>query len=139
MPVPAHPARTSTAAIVVVQVAVRHIRIRDSPSALDRRRIVRSAVGVSREIGRERNRGIGGVGKLRKALLPEAIVQSPLERAHLALRYAIRGPGGIRLLRALPRGEIRQVLQANALAFLAMTGGAREVMRAAAVEEHLLA
>src|SRR5207244_10641030 len=72
-------------------------------------------------------------------LLPETVVEPPLHRAQLALRYAIRGPRAVRLLRVLGLREVRQVLQANALVVDAVAGDATEIVRAAAEIEDLLA
>src|SRR5207247_2966840 len=62
-----------------------------------------------------------------KPLLAEAVVEPPLEAAQLALRYAVGRPSRVRLLRTLGGHEVRQILQADALAFVAMAGRAGEV------------
>src|SRR5690348_7773171 len=108
-------------------------------SSLDRGAGVRRAVGVVGQERRQRNGGVRVVLELGKPLLAKAVVEAPLHRAQLALRHAIRGPRRVRLLRAFARREVRQVLEPDALGVLAMARRAREVVSAAAVEEHLLA
>src|SRR4051812_32303293 len=79
---------------------------RGLPSALDGRGVERGPVGVAGEEHRERDRCVRRELELGKALLAEAVVESPLKGAELALRHAIRGPRGVRLLRAVLLGEI---------------------------------
>src|SRR4030095_2570342 len=110
-----------------------------APSTLDRRRVECRAVGVARQERRQRDRRIGPVDELRKTLLPETVVEPPLERAQLALRHPVRRARGVRLLRAFLRRQVRKILQTDALAVLAVARCAREIVRAAAEIEHLLA
>ena len=110
-----------------------------NPSALDGRRVESGAVGVARQERGERHRSVRRELELGETLLAEAVVEPPLESAQLALRYAICRPGRVGELRAGLLGEVRQVLQPDALAVLAVAGGAGEVVRPAAEIEHLLA
>src|SRR5205085_2567141 len=90
-------------------------------SALDGGRVERAAVGIFREEHRERDRSRRHELQLREALLAEAVVEAPLERAHLALRDAICRPRGVGLLRVGLLREVRQVLQADAQVVCAVT------------------
>src|SRR5260221_2305960 len=108
-------------------------------SAFHGRRVEHAAVGVLREIHRERDGGRRDEVELREALLAEAVVEAPLEGAQFALRDAIGGPARIGFPRFGDLGEVRQVLQADALVVGAVAGDAAEVVGTAAKEEDLLA
>src|SRR6185369_15056620 len=92
---------------------------------------------VFSEEHRERDRRRRGEAQLREALLPEAVVEAPLERPHLALRDAICRPRAVGVLRVRGPGEVRQVLEADALVVVAVAGDAAEIVRPAAEEEDL--
>ena len=69
-----------------------------------------------------------------------AVPQPVLHGAQRALRDAIGRPRAHRVLRVLAGlGEIRQPLQADALAVVAVAGGAGEIHHAGAAVEHRLA
>src|SRR5207245_7155222 len=85
------------------------------------------------------DRRIGAEHELGKSLLAEAVVETPLEGAQLALRDAICRPGRIRLLRARRGHEVGKILQPNALAVLRVASGTGEIMRPAAIVEQSLA
>src|SRR5437868_4021418 len=109
-----------------------------SPSALDRGRVEHAAVRVLREVHRERDGSGRDELELGEALLAEAVVEAPLERAHLALRHAIGGPRCVGALGVVHFGEVGQVLQPDACVVGTVAGHAAEIMRAAAEEEDLL-
>src|SRR5471032_1929488 len=128
----AHPAASATSVAVA---AIFGIFMPCSPLALDRGGVEDAAVGVLREEHRERDGCRRHELELREALLAEAIVQAPLEGSHLALGHPVRGPCGVGTLRIGRPGEVRKVLQANALRVAAMAGDASEIVRTAAIEE----
>ena len=70
------------------------------PSALDRGRVERGAVRIAGKEHGQRDRRVRREDELREALLAEAVVEPPLERAQLALRHAVRRPRRVGLLRA---------------------------------------
>ncbi len=82
---------------------------------------------------------VAGKDHFRKALLAVAVVQAVLHAPHLAVGDAVGGPGGKAYAVAGGLAQVGQVLQADALARLAMAGGAGEIMRAAALVEEALA
>jgi hypothetical protein len=92
----------------------------------------------ARNVGERDRRGRHEI-ELREALLPEAVIQAPLERPDLTLRHAIRGPGCVGALGVRGLGEVGQVLQADPLAVRAVTARTGEVVRPAAEVEDLLA
>src|SRR5690606_15378023 len=106
--------------------------------ALDRRGIHRRALCLDAEVRDQVDRDIGSVDHLGEPLLAEAVVHPPLHRAQRALRDAVGRPGGEGAPRRFRLGEVRQVLQADALIVLAVAGGAGEVVRPRAIEEGLL-
>src|SRR5271170_758858 len=108
-------------------------------SSLDAGCVERRAVGVARQIHRQRDRRVGAEHELGKPLLPKAIIEPPFEGAQLALRDPIGRPCRVRLLRALWRHEVWQILQPNALAFLAVAGGAAEIVGPCAKEKQSFA
>src|SRR5690349_6040568 len=89
----AHPTSQAAAPPSTVQAA---IRVLFMGLSLDRGRVELGAVGVHREERGEVDRRLRPEHELRKALLAEAVVEAPLERAQLALRHAIRRPGRVR-------------------------------------------
>src|SRR5665213_665728 len=127
---PATVAATAAATMKVIFV----IRMARS-SALDGRGVEDASVGVARQVHGERDGSGRDELQLRHALLAEAVVQAPLERAHLALRDAVGGPRGVGALRIGGLGEVGQVLQPDALVVRAMARGAAEIVRAGAMEE----
>src|SRR4051812_39394298 len=117
---PAQPAASARAdeiaRIVVLFIAVSYrLRGREAPSAFDGRRVERAAVGVLREEHRERDRGRRDELELREALLAEAVVEAPLERAHLALRDPVGGPRAVGALHVRGLREVGKVLQPDPL------------------------
>jgi hypothetical protein len=75
-----------------------------------------------------------------RALLARAVGHAPLDGAHRALRDAIRRPGAEGRARAPSTAvQLRQRLEADALAGLAVAGRAGEVVRAGAQVEQLRA
>src|SRR5687768_18493742 len=107
------------------------------PSALEPRHLDYRAVALVVQVSGQRDRRIGGVLELGQAHLPEAVVKAPLHGAHDEMRAAVGGPGPRDLLGAVLAGHIHQVLQADALARLAVTLHAREVGLPAAPEEEV--
>src|SRR5439155_13930450 len=129
----AQPAATAAANTIAETFADRFIGL-----ALDRRRIERRTVGVTRQEHRQRDRRVRAEHELGKPLLAKAVVEPPFEGAKLALRHPVRWPRCVRLLRAGCGHEVRQVLKADALALVAVAGRASEVVRAGAIVENLL-
>jgi hypothetical protein len=71
-----------------------------------------------------------------KALLAVAVVQALLHAPHLAVGHAVGRPGRKADAVARVLGQVGQVLQADALAVLAVAGRAGEVMRTAALKKN---
>src|SRR6185436_2381342 len=108
-------------------------------SALDRRRDRLGALGIDAHVDPERHRHLRAEARIRKALLPIAVVQPQLHAPHLAVADAIGRPCGEADAVTGVLGQVGQVLQADALAVLAVARRAREIVRAAAKVEHPLA
>src|SRR5437764_4012196 len=132
---PAHPAAASNTSPVAMSLlfmsSPQRLRGREAPSSFNGRRVERAAVGILREERGERDRSRRDELQLRKALLAEAIVEPPLERAHLALRHAVGRPRRVGTLCIGALHEVGKVLQANALVVRSMAGDAAEVVRPA--------
>src|SRR3569833_4315674 len=100
----AQPARTTTAASIHPRLVRSVSMVCASP--LDRRARVLRAVRVVREKRRQGSRGVRSVDELGEALLAEAVVEPPINCAQLALGHPVGRPRGVRLLRAVLRGQV---------------------------------
>src|SRR5574340_146117 len=108
-------------------------------STLDRRRVGLRAACVHAHVHAERDRHFRRIAGEREALLAKAVVQPRLQAPHLAVRDPVRRPRREADAVARVRAQVGQFLQPNALAFVAVTGGAGEVHRAGAIVERTLA
>src|SRR5512140_860540 len=91
-------------------------------SALDRRCDRLRALRIDGQVRGKRDQGVAAERGIRKALLAEAVVQALLHAPHLAVRDAICGPRRETDAVARVLRQVRQVLQTDALAILAMAG-----------------
>src|SRR5437764_11490671 len=105
--------------------------------ALERGRIKAAPVRVMGEKESQRGDRVGGVFRLRKALLAITVVEPMLHGPQFTLRYPVTGPGRIGVLRVLRAQQIGKILQADALARIAVTRRAGEVVGTSAIEEYL--
>src|SRR5262245_4308727 len=103
-------------------------------SSLVPRSTVRLALAGDGQEMNQRYRGLGAKGGLRHAHLLVAVVHAPLHGDEPAGREPVGGPGGDTGARVLRLVEHRQVLHADALAFLAVAARAGEVPGAGALE-----
>src|SRR5437867_4617674 len=109
------------------------------PSTLDRWRDRLRTLRLDAHVDTERDRRVRCIAGEGEALLAIAVVEPPLHAPQLAAAHAIGRPRGEADAVAGVLRQVRQVLQADALAVLAVAGGAGEVIRAGAEEEHALA
>jgi len=96
-------------------------------------------LGVLGHVGDQRDGDVRAPGHVRHPHLPVAVPHAVLHGADALVADAIGRPGRHRDRRALGRQQVRQVLQADARARVAVAGGAGIVERARAAEEHRLA
>src|SRR2546428_4591841 len=106
------------------------------PSPLDRWRDRLRTLRLHAHVDTECDRRVRRIAGIREALLAIAVVEPPLHAPQLAAAHAIGRPRREADAVARVLRQVRQVLQADALAVLAVAGGANEVVGARAEEEH---
>src|SRR5687767_10314863 len=105
-----------------------------APLPLESRHLDDGAVALVMQVSRQRDRRVRRILELGQAHLPEAVVEAPLHGADDEMRAAVGGPGRNDALHAGLVGHVDEILQADALAGLAVTLHAAEVGLAAAPE-----
>src|SRR3546814_2836678 len=97
-----------------------------------------TTIGIHSQENREINGCLRPILEHRPVMLPEAAFKAPLNAAQHTLRYTVSGPCAVGLASRVGRGQVGEILKANALTLGAMARRTGEIVRTDEKVVHLL-